>query len=656
MHKTLLLSTVLLLSSGCLFAQSRPAVNAYSKGVKIFLAEGATSTKAEKQFLRAVKLDPHYPAAWMALGQLYENRGDSTSSFHAYEWAAKEGSERAGYFNLARAAIGFGGYRTAKKSLEHYLSLERIPEAQAEQVRRSMKDVDFALNALQHPHEGINPKSIKNALSAHAYPESYFFPSLSGDQQTLYFTGRNWNTRPYDENIFSTRNSPNQLEDSKSWGRPYKLSGWINTSLNEGAVSVQGDERLMVFAGCDREDGMGSCDIYFSEQTAFGWTQGKNIGSAINTVQWETQPCLSADGQYLFFIRDSKKMGSHSNIWMSRWDGNAWSVAEMLPENINGTGNEFTPFLHADGKTLYFASTSHIGMGGMDLFKSEWLPDGTWADPINLGYPINDHLDNFGFVVSPDGRIGFLSGGIVGNAVWEDEHLQYGHDRVANGACPPVIFQFELPTDIQPTPIVWLEVYAVDAESLKPLSAAKWSISRQGLEQEVTHSGYLFETSIPLNTEMAFSVQAPGYNFESYRLLTEERLGNVQTDTIYLRKTQVGDAFRLNNLLFAFDEAVLLPASMVEIYRVATWLKENPALRIQVEGHTDNQGTALYNQTLSEKRSAAVVEALVAQGIARERMQVKGFGASRPVASNETAEGQALNRRTEIKILSTSGH
>ncbi|NDH90207.1 MAG: OmpA family protein [Flavobacteriia bacterium] len=172
----------------------------------------------------------------------------------------------------------------------------------------------------------------------------------------------------------------------------------------------------------------------------------------------------------------------------------------------------------------------------------------------------------------------------------------------------------------------------------------------------MTHSGDVFETSLPLNTEMAFSVQAPGYNFESYRLLTEERAGNVQTDTVYLRKTQVGDAFRLNNLLFAFDKAVLLPASMVEIHRVATWLQENPGLRIQVEGHTDNQGSAAYNQTLSEKRSAAVVEALVAQGVARERMQGKGFGASRPVASNETAEGQALNRRTEIKILSTSGH
>jgi len=292
----------------------------------------------------------------------------------------------------------------------------------------------------------------------------------------------------------------------------------------------------------------------------------------------------------------------------------------------------------------------------MDLYKSEWQADGSWSIPENLGYPINDHLDNFGLVVAPDGRSGFLSGGLLGESVWDDEVQTYGSDIAPNSNHLPVIFEFELPESASATPIVWLEVYAVDLETRKPLPAAKWSISRQGLEQEVTHSGYVFETSLPLNTEMAFSVQAPGYNFESYRLLTEERAGNVQTDTVYLRKTQVGDAFRLNNLLFAFDEAVLLPASMVEIHRVATWLQENPTLRIQVEGHTDNQGSASYNQTLSEQRSAAVIEALVAQGVARERMEGKGFGASRPVASNETEEGQALNRRTEIKILSTSGH
>ena len=219
----------------------------------------------------------------------------------------------------------------------------------------------------------------------------------------------------------------------------------------------------------------------------------------------------------------------------------------------------------------------------------------------------------------------------------------------------PVIFEFELPESAAATPIVWLEVYAVDVESRKPISTAKWSISRQGLEQEVTHLGFLFETSLPLNTEMAFSVQAPGYNFESYRLLTEERVGNVQIDTVYLRKTHVGDAFRLNNLLFAFDDAVLLPASMVEIHRVAKWLEENPALQIQIEGHTDNQGSPAYNQVLSEKRALAVLEALALQGVSKDRMQTKGYGASRPVASNETEEGQALNRRTEIKIISTTG-
>jgi len=633
-----------------LLAQSRAAVSAYQKGIRMYLDPAGSPSKAEKHFLRAVKLDPAYPAPWLALGELYEERGDSARCFYSFTEAARTGSARAGYFNLGRAALAFGGYQTSLKGWTFYLALERLPDAQVADAKRMQANAAFGLKARQNPSPGIQPRSIKNAQTSRQFPESYFFPSISGDQSTLYFTGRNYHQMPRDENIFATFSS-----DTLGWVRPHKVEGWINTLLNEGAVSVQGDERRMVFAGCEREDGYGSCDIYLSELTPFGWTQGKNMGAAINTPQWETQPCLSADGQYLFFVRDSKKMGSHSNIWMSRWDGAQWSKAEMLPATINGDGNEFSPFLHADGRTLYFGSTSHVGMGGMDLYKSEWQPDGSWSIPENLGYPINDHLDNFGLVVAPDGRSGFLSGGLLGESVWDEEVNTYGGDIAPNSYNLPVIFEFELPDLARATPIVWLEVYAVDARSRALLSEAKWSISRQGLEQEVTHSGFLFETSLPLNTEMAFSVQAPGYNFESYRLLTEERVGTLQRDTVFLRKTQVGDAFRLNNLLFAFDEAVLLPASMVEIHRMATWLIENPSLRIQVEGHTDNQGSAAYNQTLSEKRSAAVVDALVTEGVHRERMQGKGFGASRPVASNETEEGQALNRRTEIKILSTNG-
>ena len=634
-----------------LLAQSRGAVSAYQKGIREFLYPTGNLFKAEKHFLRAVKLDPKYPAAWLALGELYEGWDDSTKCFDALGQAAHTGSARAGYFNLGRAALGFGGYQTSLTAWSAYLALERLPETQIIDAKRLQANAAFGLQARQTPSLGIVPRSIKNVQTGKRFPESYFFPSISGDQSTLYFTGRNYHQIPRDENIYSTF-----AGDSLGWAVPHKVEGWINTLLNEGAVSVQGDEHRMVFAGCEREDGYGSCDIYLSEFTHFGWTQGKNIGAAVNTPQWETQPCLSADGQHLFFIRDSKKPGSHSNIWMSRWDGENWSKAEVLPATINGKGNEFSPFLHADGKTLYFASTSHVGMGGMDLYKSVWQSDGSWSVPENLGYPINDHLDNFGLVVAPDGLSGFLSGGLLGESVWEEEISTYGTEIAPESNNLPVIFEFELPAEARANPIVWLEVYALDVETREALPAAKWSISRQGLKQEVTHSGPLFETSLPLNTQMAFSVQAPGYNFESYRLLTEERAGNVQKDTVFLRKTHIGDAFRLNNLLFAFDEAELLPASMVEIYRVAGWLQENPSLEIQVEGHTDNQGSTMYNQALSDKRSAAVLEALVAQGVARERMWAKGFGATRPVASNETEAGQALNRRTEIMILSTSGH
>ena len=191
---------------------------------------------------------------------------------------------------------------------------------------------------------------VKNDL----YPESYFFPSISGDDSTLYFTGRNIQRQSFDENIYSVKRI-----DEYQWSKPIMVSGMINTRLNEGAVSVQGDEKKMALAACDREDGFGSCDIYISSSSSGIWSQARNIGMEINTSQWETQPCLSADGQYLFFVRDAKKRGSNSNIWMSRWNGKSWTGAEILPIEINGSGDEFSPFLHADGKTLYL-SLIHI--------------------------------------------------------------------------------------------------------------------------------------------------------------------------------------------------------------------------------------------------------------------------------------------------------
>ena len=622
-------------------AQSRSAVKAFQNGLLAMREMPmANLDKAEKHLIKAVKIAPDYAAAWLALGHLYATSSDTVAAFYSFIKAAESGSARAGYFSLGRLALSTGGYQTSLKAWESYLTLERLPDAQVADAKRLQANAAFGCFHLHQPVKIQGPWGIQGENFDENYPESYFFPSISGDQQTLYFTGRNYHNYPRDEDIYAVRASSDTL-----WGLPIRVPGSINTSLNEGAVSVQGDEQRMAFAGCEREDGFGSCDIYLAAHTLSGWSQGKNMGSAINTPQWETQPCLSADGQYLFFVRDAKKMGSNANIWMSRWDGQDWSKATILPSNINGGGSEFSPFLHADGKTLYFASDSHIGMGGLDLYKSVWQADGTWSDPENLGYPINDYTDNFGLVVSPDGQHGYVSGGLLNAQI-----RQKGH-----GGFLPSIYEFGLPHSAQPTAVVWLEVYAVDAESKKPVINATWSISREGRDQEVSGYGPTFETSLPLKTVMAFSVQAPTFNFESYRLITNARTSQVQRDTIFMHQTKVGDAFRLNNLLFAFDAADLLPDSWLEIYRVADWLQENPGLLIQIEGHTDNEGSAAYNQGLSEKRSASVRNALVDAGIDFTRMHVKGLGATKPIATNQDEEGRALNRRTEIKILSTNG-
>ena len=164
--------------TGSVWAQNRASVSAYQKGIREYLDPAGRPNKAEKHFLRAVKLDPVYPAPWLALGELYEERGDSARCFHSYREAARTGAARAGYFNLGRAALGFGGYQTSLKAWTSYLALERLPDAQVADAQRMQANAAFGLQARQNPSPGILPRSIKNAQTGHQYPESYFFPSI----------------------------------------------------------------------------------------------------------------------------------------------------------------------------------------------------------------------------------------------------------------------------------------------------------------------------------------------------------------------------------------------------------------------------------------------------------------------------------------------
>ncbi len=649
MRLTWILIIFLFISSQDCFGQAKRALKYYRKGITEIYSQDKNLEKAESHFLTAIRISPNYSDAYLALGDLYSKIGKTDQALSNYRIGAEKGSEREGYFKSGKLALYAGYYSIAVEAFDSYLLIDKLPKIKSQVAIKLLENSKFGFWAISNPNnlkpiridqsteEGKSEVSdnqnglnfVKNDL----YPESYFFPSISGDDSTLYFTGRNMQRQPFDENIYSVKRI-----DEYQWSKPIMVSGMINTRLNEGAVSVQGDEKKMALAACDREDGFGSCDIYISSSSSGIWSQARNIGMEINTSQWETQPCLSADGQYLFFVRDAKKRGSNSNIWMSRWNGKSWTGAEILPIEINGSGDEFSPFLHADGKTLYFASNSHVGMGGLDLFKTTWSQDGTWSVPENLGYPINDHRDNFGLVVSPDGNTGYLAGGSL-NIPSE-----------STGRKNPQIYFFSMPPSIKPERSSWLEIWAFDSLNRKVVSNSSWSISKNGLGKESLGQGGVFETAFSLGSEMAFNVVAENYNMVSKRIFTDSLNLDILRDTIFMTPIKNGDSFVLNNILFEFDRTVLLNKSRLEIAKIVQWMKTNPKLSIELQGHTDNVGSIQYNLELSKKRAEAVYQELINNGISSDRLSHQGLGDSIPLASNKTESGRLLNRRTVIQV------
>lgn len=177
---------------------------------------------------------------------------------------------------------------------------------------------------------------------------------------------------------------------------------------NVGAVNVSSDGNEIYFSASDWADGYGSCDIYCIRLINGRWSRPVNV-RAVNTSGWESQPCLDAEGRQLFFVRSTKGRAS-SDIFVSyRQDDGSWGKAERLNSNVNTSGNEMAPFLHHDGQTLYFASDTHNGMGGYDLFMSRKDSDGEWSEITNLGYPLNTEGDEINIVVAPDAKMAFIS-------------------------------------------------------------------------------------------------------------------------------------------------------------------------------------------------------------------------------------------------------
>ncbi|MGB3799775.1 MAG: OmpA family protein [Lewinella sp.] len=463
-----------------------------------------------------------------------------------------------------------------------------------------------------------------------------YFPSLSVDGQRLIFTRR---VNKRQEDFYQSDRQPDG-----SWSTAVPLTG-VNTPMNEGAQTITADGNYLIFTGCGRQEGLGSCDLYFSERIGERWTEAQNLGPTVNTRASESQPSLSQDGTLLFFAsnRDGGLGGDDIYVSGRRPDGQ-WSRAVNLGKTVNTSGNDRYPFWAADNKTLYFTSTGWPGMGGADLFMTSVDENNNWREPENLGYPINTPGEETNLFIGIDSKSAYFSKGI-------------GDDVD--------IYTFELPEAARPAAATYVEVTVIDDRTNRPLVArVRLQAQQQGGVTSVrnTDNRGRYLTVLPTGLDYGFSVEKEGYLFYSDRFVLagehtasepfrlEIRLQPIE-ETAQAEEAEDDGAIVLRNVFFETASDELLPFSTEELDRLAALLEGQPEVGVEIAGHTDDIGSEVDNQQLSERRALSVKRYLESQGIDPDRIRSVGYGESRPLAPNTTEEGRASNRRTTFRLL-----
>jgi len=589
---------------------------------------------------RAIKVDPRYEEAYLSMAGMYAEMKNYRAAVDNYEKAMVIDSGFFLDYNLPYSIdlAGTGNFEKALEAIGRFLTIPNLNETSRKAGEYRQRCYRFAIGyAASHPSAGykFEPENLGDSVNT---GDSEYYPSISLDGDTLFFTRRVHHTN---EDLFEAYRLP-----GGGWSKARGLPGNINTNENEGAQTVSIDGQWMILDICNSAEGFGGCDLYISYRTPDGWSTPENLGDSINTEFRETGASISPDRKDLYFSSNRPGGYGGSDLYVSHHLLNGrWSAAENLGPVINTVGDESTPFIHVDNQTLYFNSTGHPGYGNNDLFVTRKMADGNWSKPENLGYPINTIDDEGSLVIASDGKTAY-----------------YASDR-SDSRGGMDLYSYIMREDLRPAQTLWVKGRVFDRKTGKglPSSVILTDLStRRVISSLQTDETGNYLTTLPKGKNYAFDVRRRGYLFYSENFALNNAPGDstnkAPEDSAYhidigLQPIETNAAIVLKNIFFETNRYDVKPESEPELNEVVQLMKDNPTLRIQISGHTDNSGTASDNRTLSENRAKAVTNYLIAKGIAPGRLTFKGFGDTQPVADNATPEGRARNRRTELTVI-----
>ncbi|MDY0151177.1 MAG: OmpA family protein [Candidatus Cloacimonas sp.] len=607
-------------------------------------------------------------------GMEYYQRGDYRAAIRDFlaANAAADGSRPEYLFWLGKLNIAVSDTSQALGWFDKYLKTDDP------QNKQETLDYIRILNRQDSIFDRISWRGMPSYLNSR---NSDYGSLLSQDGKYLWFTSLA-PTRFDKENIWRAEKL------ATGWGRPYPVDE-LNTDKNEaiGSFSTDGNTAY-IFGNYKRNQVDG--DIFYS--TFAGTWQEPIAIDAVNSIQVEAHPMVWRDS--LMFFSSSRDGGyGEFDIYLSVKEDGVWGEPINLGPQINTPGSEQTPFLDADGRTLFFSSNSHPGFGGYDVFRAVRVGKGwqNWSDPDNLGIPVNTIRNDRHFFrvensneaqVSSDRKAdGFekmyalnltftipASYILTDPATGEKTVVTVGADGdiilSPTGEVVAVVTdtgEIVAPTEVETVPevpvVVAPEFFPIFGriadENNAPLVADLEFIAtidgKTFKEVATTDSNGLFSITLPMAESYHVVVNKEGYMLQA-KDITIPQDGSAVLFNLTLVKLEVKKVFVFQNILFDFDKATIKKESLAIVDEIVVTMLSNPELKIEISGHTCNIGTDEYNLELSENRAKSVLEYLVSKGIAESSLSSKGYGESQPLNGNETSNERKQNRRVEVKV------
>ncbi|HEY8401564.1 MAG TPA: OmpA family protein [Cytophagaceae bacterium] len=661
MHKTNILLLLIVLAS---------FITASGQNIKKSLRKG-DDLMEQGQFRAAIEfyqevlgVDPNHPEANYKIGKAYLNTIQKTKSLPYLEKALTTYASIAPDVKYLLARSYHYNHKLEEAKKYYTLYLNEVDKKNTELVKKVQKKIEECEYGIEYMKNPVKAK-IENLGPVVNSKRSDFAPVITADESILVFTSRRPGStgglldekNEFYEDIYISYRKNGVWTEPKNIGKP------INTDYHDASIAISPDGS-QIFVYKDQNNG----DILMSKFEQGKWSKPIDLGKNVNTKYAETSVSMTADGKTIYFTSNREGGLGGFDIYMSKMDKKGkWGEAVNLGPTINTPFEEEAPFIHPDGRTLYFSSTGHSGMGGYDIFKSTMKSDGSWSEPENIGYPINTADDDIYFVLSADNKHGYYASEREGGVGEKDLYIisMPEPEKLAEVTSKETTLLKTETTKKKIAPIAKVESFnpitilkgtVKDAITKDPIEANLLIIDNQKNEliSEIKSNSETgaFLIILPSGKNYGISIEKADYLFhsENFDIPASTNYQEVYKE-IELKKVAIGSKIILKNIFYDFAKATLRPESTAELDRLYQLLVDLPNLKIEISGHTDNKGSAELNKELSLARAKSVVDYLVKKGIKESRLKYAGYGFDRPIATNETEEGRQLNRRTEFEII-----